>query len=308
MEDNAKDRAARSWFGYGRWDAPYWFIGMEPGGTDDHATYEAWEQLGGEELIDCRAHHLASNNSTWHDDRVGKIQPTWGRLIALMLGYEGKPADRDSILGSQTRAWGSINGDTAAIVISSLHSPNTRSDIDRFRYLNDRIKTLRRRLIDHSPRLVVFYGTSYQKYHSLILDYKINKKSYIRFGTTIFVLFDHPTSRPSKSFLEWRSKGQDISYAIETENLSRNPTQTTSFPVKISATYKPNDVIRLLVKTNPKIGKSRMRYDLYEDGMTIGDYIYIIRSRLGNAEAAKCIPDLKWDSDAKRCHIRIERQ
>jgi len=32
-EDDAREMA-RSWFGYGRWSAPYWFVGMEPGGDD----------------------------------------------------------------------------------------------------------------------------------------------------------------------------------------------------------------------------------------------------------------------------------
>lgn len=41
MSDDAKAAAAKSWFGYGRWNAKYWFIGMEPGGNDGHASYEA---------------------------------------------------------------------------------------------------------------------------------------------------------------------------------------------------------------------------------------------------------------------------
>lgn len=43
IEEDPKVLAARNWFGYGRWDAPYWFLGMEPGGTDDHAPMK----LGG---------------------------------------------------------------------------------------------------------------------------------------------------------------------------------------------------------------------------------------------------------------------
>lgn len=31
--------AAESWFGYGRWGAPYCFIGMESGGADKHGSY-----------------------------------------------------------------------------------------------------------------------------------------------------------------------------------------------------------------------------------------------------------------------------
>lgn len=47
--DSVRDEAARKWFGYGRWDAPYWFVGMEPGGTEDASSYESWKRLGGGE-------------------------------------------------------------------------------------------------------------------------------------------------------------------------------------------------------------------------------------------------------------------
>ena len=63
---DARIRAAQGWFGYGRWDAPYWFIGMEPGGEDDLAWYETWLRLGGTELMDCRAHHIGTNYHKWH--------------------------------------------------------------------------------------------------------------------------------------------------------------------------------------------------------------------------------------------------
>jgi hypothetical protein len=90
--DNPKARAARSGLGYGRWEAPYWFVGMEPGGEDADASYETWwEQFGGAELIDCREHHLASNSTDWHRDNRPPTQRTWLRLIPLVLAYEGEP-------------------------------------------------------------------------------------------------------------------------------------------------------------------------------------------------------------------------
>src|SRR5581483_2105840 len=96
---DAKDRAARSWFGYGEWSAPFWFIGMEPGGDDDHASYESWERLGGGSLIDCKAHHDDSNAhqgsriTHWHDAGVPPIQGTWGPLIRALLAYKSDPTD-----------------------------------------------------------------------------------------------------------------------------------------------------------------------------------------------------------------------
>lgn len=67
-EANVKALAAESWFGYGRWDAKYWFVGMEPGGTDEVASYESWRRLGAGELIDCRQHHLDCGFTHWHGD------------------------------------------------------------------------------------------------------------------------------------------------------------------------------------------------------------------------------------------------
>ncbi len=64
---DAKSIAARHWFGYGRWSAPYWFVGMEPGSDDDPASYESWLALAGplrEGLIDCKEHHDDSNRRT----------------------------------------------------------------------------------------------------------------------------------------------------------------------------------------------------------------------------------------------------
>jgi hypothetical protein len=33
--DEDDERLAREWLGYGSFDAPYWFIGLEPGGDYD---------------------------------------------------------------------------------------------------------------------------------------------------------------------------------------------------------------------------------------------------------------------------------
>ncbi|WP_294537569.1 hypothetical protein [uncultured Rhodoblastus sp.] len=65
-----------------------------------------------------------------------------------------------------------------------------------------------------------------------------------------------------------------------------------------------SDVIRLLIRENPKSGKSRLRFDCYRDGMTVADYEKAVLQKLGAAEAKKCKPDLKWD--IARHFIRIE--
>jgi phage-related protein len=46
------EEMARGCYGYGRWDAPYWFIGLEEGmsGTLGEQI-EAWQQLGEDGLM-----------------------------------------------------------------------------------------------------------------------------------------------------------------------------------------------------------------------------------------------------------------
>jgi hypothetical protein len=55
---DAKALAAERWYGYGRWNAPYWFVCKEPGGVDEPEQYASWLRLGAGELIDCRAPDL----------------------------------------------------------------------------------------------------------------------------------------------------------------------------------------------------------------------------------------------------------
>jgi hypothetical protein len=114
-------------FGYGQWDAPYWFVGMEPGGTETASSYESRHRLGGGELIDCKQHHLDTNFDRWHGENRHGTQPTWRRLIQTMLAFQGREATLEDVLRYQHDGWGSDNDDTALIELSALHAPTTPS-------------------------------------------------------------------------------------------------------------------------------------------------------------------------------------
>lgn len=161
MLEDAKELAARFWFGYGRWDAPYWFLGMEPGGTDDHASFEAWLHLGGKDLIDCREHHFKSNFNKWHFGERPPTQGTWRGLIQLLLSFKGESPDLDSVRTYQKNQWGSVNGETAVLEVSALHAKNLEVDVDRTTHRNERIATLNKRLIAEQPIFMIMYGTKY---------------------------------------------------------------------------------------------------------------------------------------------------
>jgi hypothetical protein len=57
-------------YGYGRWKAPYWFIGPEQGmGLHENGLdrrVKAWLALGSLELNDCREFHHRIGEMRWH--------------------------------------------------------------------------------------------------------------------------------------------------------------------------------------------------------------------------------------------------
>jgi hypothetical protein len=147
MDGDARSRAARHWFGYGRWDAPYWFVGMEPGGKDEHASYESWLRLGGGELLDCKAHHLDSGFTKWHGGRRPPTQSTWRRLMQALLAYKGEPTDMDAVSVYQRDRWGMREGETALIELMTLHAQSLSHASDRTTHREERVKTIGERLL-----------------------------------------------------------------------------------------------------------------------------------------------------------------
>jgi hypothetical protein len=107
---------------------------MEPGGADDIAWYETWLRLGGTELCDCREHHLGTNFSKWHSGSRPPPQWTWRRLIQLLLGYEGQPADTDDVSIYQRDKWGALTGNTALAEVSAVRARNIAACVDRTTY------------------------------------------------------------------------------------------------------------------------------------------------------------------------------
>ena len=193
----------QSWLGYGNWDAPYWFVGMEPGGTDDDASYETWAQLGGTELIDCREHHLASNCTKWHCGDRPPTQSTWRQLIQLVLSNEGKPYNIDAVRAYQRWKWGALKGDIASVWVSALHARNLATEVSRGLHREQRVATIRERLAKYRPKFVVFYGTTYVAIYESIAGH-VFENGYAWHDATLCVLVPHPTAgRPPRPDTWW---------------------------------------------------------------------------------------------------------
>ncbi len=92
---------ANGCFGFGRWDAPYWFIGPEQGKgkdepEDNTKRARAWHQLGRSELCDCLEFHAKIFDMSWHCSRPS-LQRTWRPLMLLLMTFLNEPTNIESL-------------------------------------------------------------------------------------------------------------------------------------------------------------------------------------------------------------------
>lgn len=90
-------------------------------------------------------------------------------------------------------------------------------------------------------------------------------------------------------------KSNKLSTKKETKKMSNTETKAEK-PAKKSARalYQENTITKH-AETNPKRGKAKERFDLYEDGMTVAEYI----------EKGGLLRDVKVDVDLK--HIKLHK-
>ena len=228
VESPAKAAAAERWFGYGRWDAPYWFIGKEPGGSDDPEQYASWERLGAPELLDCREHDLdcAADGKVgqWHGGDRPRLQGTWRPLIAMTLAFEGADAyDEDAVRAYQDARWGTRSGNTAVLELSAIAAPSVaHAEALRLTHLDDRISMLRRRIAEHAPKFVVFYGLGtdpvynkpYLDHWSTIAGRELVVDEPVVVGQTIYVAERHPVAHGTTN-AHWVELGKRLRSIVD---------------------------------------------------------------------------------------------
>jgi hypothetical protein len=111
-----------SFYGYGRWSAPIWFIGIEEAGgrmeSEVEQRLDVWVSRDHKELEDAPTFYPASGNRAWHGERP-TIQATWKQLIRLLLLARGEPDDDKAIIDYQKTQLGSFKGDTWMVQFAS---------------------------------------------------------------------------------------------------------------------------------------------------------------------------------------------
>lgn len=219
------NRMARRCYGYGRWDAPYWFIGIGEG-MDKHDSLEkrsaVWSRLQKDGLTDCREFHQNIGQTQWHRDTPpAEPQRTWGSLMLLLMTFLDEKSDVEHRRDYQRKYWGAIKSDTCAVELFGLPAPTfeqyqylaltlfTKKQIDEI--LENRIRSLREKIQAHKPRFVVMYGRSARKQWNALAGIPLRDNAIYELGSTMMVSATHPNDRHLKERNKyWIGLGKDL--------------------------------------------------------------------------------------------------
>jgi hypothetical protein len=214
MDDGVLElEMARRSYGYGRWDAPYWFIGPEQGkgpkeAADNGARVSAWAELGSPELCDCFDFHRLIGEENWHRAKP-RLQTTWKPLILLLQAYRDMETSSDAVRAYQRDRWGRvIEGETCVVELSGLAARSLKVSVDRQRFLQERVEVIRQRIDTYEPALVVMYGDSKERREQWekIAGRAFSPDNTLKRGSSLIALAPHPASFQMTD-LEWRATG-----------------------------------------------------------------------------------------------------
>jgi hypothetical protein len=164
MNDDLRAMACHR-YGYGCWNAPYWFLGLEEGMDRDESDNRseriaAWRYFGSLDLDDCQKFHdrvfalIKKKNGLHGDDAVP--QRTWKKLLLALMAFPGGPVDESSLLRYQRNKWGCDSGETCLIELSGLAARSVNIPHDLFQ--KERIEFISGKIADHHPTFVIMYG------------------------------------------------------------------------------------------------------------------------------------------------------
>lgn len=203
----------KHFFGYGRWDAPFWFIGPEAGqGKDENdegltLRAKAWRNIGAVEVCDCVRHHELLKVPQWHREKP-RLQPTWRPLILFLKALHAGDTSVESLSAYQRDRWGMQDGSICMIELSGLpaHSFKVSAQYkDKFlketteQIRRHRIGIIRERISTARPKLILMFSTRDKKYWEEIAGgpfamemVQKMQAGFRREASTVFVLTPHP--------------------------------------------------------------------------------------------------------------------
>ncbi|MGB7412652.1 MAG: hypothetical protein WA902_00450 [Thermosynechococcaceae cyanobacterium] len=217
FDDKLLSDFVQNFYGYGNYSGQFWFIGMEEGGGNSfpeiNTRLTAWANRGKSELEDLAEYHNDIGVMNWFTDKP-KLQPTWNKLIRILLSSSGKLPTTEQVREYQKTLLGRLIGDTSLLELLPLPSPSIGqwlyAQYSQLPYLEDReayrqeciefrITHLQDRINQYRPKAVIFYSLSYQEYWKKIAGVDFHQNSAkIYFGrneSTLFVMTKHPAAQ-----------------------------------------------------------------------------------------------------------------
>ncbi len=220
---------ARRCFGYGRWDAPFCFIGPEQGMNndpkEDDFRLQAWWENGRNELDDAVEYHQRLDSLPLRPPKLNKkgkrmddwfgekpnVQLTWARLIHFLHGFS--PEHRMSHREFQKSFWGRSNGEICLIELGGVASHKQSSGEQTTAYLPMRLERIKSML--STQRFVLLYGSTpacNKGWQFLTRDaVSLEGETIKRLANTLFVRSaEHPTGN-HQSYDKWFRFGEHVS-------------------------------------------------------------------------------------------------
>lgn len=218
LKDDLLHEFMHGFYGYGDYNAPYWFVGIEEGGARTvegvNRRLRLWKERGKRELEDLAEWHLANGPHRHFSGRVA-LQRTWNRLMRILLCATDRNLSLSVLREYQKERLGRIGGETALVELLPLPSPSTShwlyaehstlaELVDRQTYHQQiapgRAARLRARILVHRPKAVVFYSASstYRRWWEKIAraDFEQVDDAMYRASqnSTDFVICKHPVA------------------------------------------------------------------------------------------------------------------
>jgi hypothetical protein len=208
---NLKHLAAQNFLGWGNYRAPYYFVGMEPGGEHGQRFYTSWAKLGCGELVDRYRQHVILNPDDYERTLQAASQ-TWMKLLWLLFSYEGRPIVKEEVRRVQREEWGTSDGCACIMNLSGVQAKSTNVKVDRSLYRDERIAKIRKRIIEHCPKFVVFLGLTLRSDYEKVVGCQFDDKGFAMMnrGSTVCILVTHPNSRYTSTKKYWINRGRAL--------------------------------------------------------------------------------------------------
>ena len=234
LDDRLLQAYMEGFYGFGNYAGAYWFVGMEEGGGADAAyvtaKINAWRDHGRHEL---EGYGDEYNWEGWFGPHA-KLQPTWSRLIRILLSAEGRSTDREAVRTYQRLKLGRREGCNCLLELLPLPSPSTGNWLygrhsrlpslaSREVYIQAwshfRARHIQQRIAEYQPPVVVFYSVSphYLYWWKYIAGVPFAATSLDGCqigsnGSTVFAIVKHPAAHGVSSAY-WATAGQLIAAA-----------------------------------------------------------------------------------------------